>query len=92
MPRMQACSLLHASSPLLPPWPRYVVHCHWSPSGKYFVTGSYDKSICIFKVTDDSHSDFEMGVGMEVEMIKQLAFKGAIEGFAMRKVMDSKNG
>lgn len=35
---------------------------------------------------DDSHSAFEMGVGIEVEMIRQLTFKGAVEGIGMRKV------
>ena len=74
---------------LLPPlMHRFVVRCFWAPSGRYFVSGSYDKSVCIFRLLgDDSHSAFEMGVGIEVEMIRQLTFKGAVEGIAMRKVM-----
>ena len=36
---------------------------------------------------DGSNSAFETGVGIEVEMIRQLTFKGAIEGIAMRKVI-----
>ena len=64
------------------------MRCFWSPSGRYFVSGSYDKSVCIFRLMGgDSHSAFEMGVGIEVEMIRQLTFKGAVEGIAMRKVM-----
>ena len=38
---------------------------------------------------DDSHSAFEVVVGIEFEMIKQLTFKGAVEGIAMRKVMSN---
>ena len=52
------------------------------------MSGSYDKSVCIFRLMgDDSHSAFEMGVGIEVEMIRQLTFKGAVEGIGMRKVI-----
>ena len=52
LPTLSLSNLLPLSSPLFfsfHHFARYVVRCLWAPSGKYFVTASYDKMACVYR-------------------------------------------
>ncbi|XP_065828803.1 uncharacterized protein [Oscarella lobularis] len=58
---------------------KYVVRVCWAPSGKYFVSASYDKTVLIYR-GDETCSSFTQ--------IDQQFFKGAIEGLTFFKTKD----
>jgi WD40 repeat protein len=57
--------------------PRYVVRTLWSPSGKFFVTASYDKRVCVYREKAD-------GSGL-YELVQKLDFAGVVEALTFTK-------
>jgi COMPASS component SWD3 len=54
---------------------KYVVRTLWSRNGEYFITSSYDRSICVYR--ED---------GEEYKLVKRIEMKGSIEALTMSKV------
>eukprot|EP00795_Rhopilema_esculentum_P013939 gene13939-4894_t len=59
---------------------KYVVRVKWSPSGRYFATASYDKSICIFRIKEEEASGFDL--------LKKLDHAGCVEAICFKKDTD----
>ncbi|CAI8053608.1 Transcription initiation factor TFIID subunit 5 [Geodia barretti] len=56
---------------------KYVVRVLWSSSGNFFITASYDKTICVYKLRNDEVELYDI--------IQKLHFKGVIESLAFCK-------
>ncbi|XP_064383453.1 WD repeat-containing protein 5B-like [Halichondria panicea] len=59
---------------------KYVVRALWSPSGKYFITGSYDHTVCVYSKKADSSSEYELTQRVEIS--------GAVESLTFAKGED----
>lgn len=60
---------------------KYVVQALWIPSGGFFVTGSYDHSICVYRLCSEEEREC-------YELVEKLEVNGAVEGLAVAKETD----
>jgi WD40 repeat protein len=60
---------------------KYVVRVLWSMSGTFFVSASYDKTVCVYRLHDDDSDLYDH--------VQTLTFNGAVETVAFSKNADT---